>query len=126
MLLFLGACGGRSVAHEEATAGAPSTSADETKSQPENPPASACESLCDRCDLATRVNAGSCPEFCDSVEDQATVAGCAPLLDALVRCRQKSDTGCSLTACANQTNAFAVCVLSYCDENSGWPLCMAW
>jgi hypothetical protein len=126
LLLWLASCGGRSVAHEDAAAGAPSAG-NEAASPTTTAGASDCETLCDRCDIANQVHARGCTDFCARIENDAADAECAPLLDALVRCRTRDGNSCSLTACPNETNTFTVCVLSYCDVAPlrSW-LCTAW
>ena len=86
-----------------------------------------CLALCAQCGLDGSVGASNCADFCTQVEDQAEDAECAELYADLVSCRAKTENACSLTACPNQTNAFSVCVLTFCDSRPFTkPLCTAW
>ncbi len=83
--------------------------------------------LCAQCGLDGSVGASNCADFCTQVEGQAEDAECAELYADLVSCRAKTENACSLTACPNQTNAFSVCVLTFCDSRPFTkPLCTAW
>ena len=86
-----------------------------------------CLALCAQCGLDELVGEHNCDEFCTDVGAQAADAGCGDLYGDLVRCRAKSANACSLTACPSPTNAFSVCVLTYCDDHPfRTPLCTAW
>jgi hypothetical protein len=129
LLLALAGCGGRSVRHEDdAAEGDDAAEAgDDTGAAPVPSISQACLTLCARCDLDLLVGETSCADFCAEVERQAESAACATPYAELVRCRSKNANACSFTACATQTNAFSVCVLSYCDQYpSIKPLCTAW
>lgn len=100
---------------------------DDTDGTPAATSSEACLALCTQCNLDELVGESSCDAFCTEVGAQAADAACANLYDDLVRCRAQSANACSLTACPSPTNAFSVCVLTYCDGHRfKKPLCTAW
>jgi len=121
-LLWLSACGGRSVAHVDATDGGASDVA------PAVSTLEGCKALCDDCGLDTMVDAENCADFCAALDRQAVAAECDGALDDFVACRNKKADACSLRSCPNETNNLTVCVLSYCDDNSvsARALCSPW
>jgi len=122
VLLWLGACGGRSVAHLEAT-----DSGDNDAREPVSL-LEGCTGLCERCGLDSLVDAGSCADFCAALERQALAAECAGALGDFVGCRSENSDACALRSCPNETNDLTVCILTYCDEHSvsARALCSAW
>jgi hypothetical protein len=130
LLLALAGCGGRSVRHyEDATPDAASAAGDDDDTSGARAPSTSkdCLNLCDTCGLDRLIGVSSCTDFCDEMDRQAVAAACSTLYDGLVRCRAVDQNACSLTACPAQTNAFSVCVLTYCDQYpSIKPLCTAW
>jgi len=122
LLLWLGACGGRSVAHvAEADGGtgdeAPAISTRE-----------GCMALCGDCGLDTLAGDGSCAEFCVDLDRQSIAAECDGALDDFIACRNERADACSLRSCPDETNNLTVCVLTYCDEHavSARALCSPW
>jgi hypothetical protein len=135
-LLALAGCGGRSVRHDDAAAegdddaegdAAAEGDADETGGTHAPATSKECLTLCERCGLDRLVGETGCADFCTEVDRQADAAACATPYADLMRCRSKSADACSFTACPTQTNAFSVCVLTYCDQYpSVKPICTAW
>jgi hypothetical protein len=121
-LLWLSACGGRSVAHVGATEDGENDGGGGTSAL------QGCASLCQSCDLDDLVPAGSCSAFCTDVQHQAGAADCQDALDDFIRCRNKRADQCSLESCPNETNNLTVCVLTFCDEHSvsAPALCSPW
>jgi hypothetical protein len=126
-LLALAGCGGISVRHDEAASDDDAAGDDDTTQGGGRSSSKQCLALCTQCELDRLVGTSDCDEFCTKVDRQAVDAACGTLYDDLVRCRSSTANACSLTACPNQTNAFSVCVLTYCDSHSlTKPLCTAW
>lgn len=122
VLVTLGACGGRSVAH--------TTDADAGPSDDSGPMSGrgGCITLCEACGIDAMVGTADCEEFCTDVDRQAVEAECGTVLDDFVRCRVGSTNACSLRSCPDETNRLTVCVLTYCDSfsDSAHALCSAW
>jgi hypothetical protein len=122
LLLWVGACGGRSVARTGAT---------ETGENDASGPISTlegCAALCEQCGLDRLVDAHDCALFCADLERQASAADCDAALGDFVGCRNARSDACALRSCPDETNNLTVCVLSYCDDHavSARALCSPW
>ena len=86
-------------------------------------PPTACAHVCANC--APDASVAECDNFCTTVLDEATSAGCAAPLTSLLRCQDSANEGCSTDACPAENNALTACILEYCDKHANASVCVS-